>query len=276
MGDLPSRRGRRAGRRPITSASSRLLASKVFTPGKKKVKGKRRPGARRAREPREGGNRGARGGEAETKGKRGERPGKPRRGGWARRTPRRGRRGRPRTLPDAPGLPGPARPREPRRFPPAPRPEERAGGGKGRRSPSRSQANTSVFVFLAAPRSGLRFTQPDGPGGTAYRAVPRGQTAGHREEEEEEGTSAGSPLLPEAPGGGRVWGVGPVPQLPATSGCHQAAPFLPGSRGGLETEAGESRTAPGPRPKLPPEGSARPRAGGSLALWRGRGSPVCT
>lgn len=42
-------RGRRAGRRPITSASSRPLGSKVFTPGKKKVQGNR-PGARRERE----------------------------------------------------------------------------------------------------------------------------------------------------------------------------------------------------------------------------------
>ncbi|XP_069400189.1 collagen alpha-1(III) chain-like [Ovis canadensis] len=41
-------RGRRAGRRPITSAGSRRLQSQVFTPGKKKVKGKR-PGTRRER-----------------------------------------------------------------------------------------------------------------------------------------------------------------------------------------------------------------------------------
>lgn len=41
-------RGRRAGRRPITSASSRPLGSQVFTPGKKKVQGKR-PGMRTER-----------------------------------------------------------------------------------------------------------------------------------------------------------------------------------------------------------------------------------
>lgn len=163
-------RGRRAGRRPITSASSRLLASKVFTPGKKKVKGKRRPGARRAREPREGGNRGARGGEAETKGKRGERPGKPRRGGWARRTPRRGRRGRPRTLPDAPRLPGSPAPRGPEspagfRRPRAPR-SARAGGRGDVRPPGPRQTHLCLFSWL---RRGRAFVSPS----LMARAAPR-------------------------------------------------------------------------------------------------------
>lgn len=127
-------RGRRAGRRPITSASSRPLASKVLTPGRRKLK-PTGPGCSRGRE-RAGGNLGAGERTAETKRKREERPGKPRRGGRAGAHP------------------------------------VGVGWGRERLSPSRSQPNTSVFVFFSSPRSSLLPTQPGGPGGTAHRALP--------------------------------------------------------------------------------------------------------
>lgn len=127
-------RGRRAGRRPITSASSRPLASKVLTPGRRKLK-PTGPGCSRGRE-RAGGNLGAGERTAETKRKREERPGKPRRGGRAGAYP------------------------------------VGVGWGRERLSPSRSQPNTSVFVFFSSPRSSLPPTQPGGPGGTALRALP--------------------------------------------------------------------------------------------------------
>jgi hypothetical protein len=128
------RRGRRAGRRPVTSASSRPLTSKVLTPGRRKLK-PTGPGCSRGRE-RAGGNLGAGERTAETKRKQEERPGKPRRGGRAGAHP------------------------------------VGVGWGRERLSPSRSQPNTSVFVFFSSQRSSLPPTQTGGPGGTTLRALP--------------------------------------------------------------------------------------------------------
>lgn len=144
---------------------------------------------------------------------------------------------------------------------PKPRGSARAGRGRGRRAPSWSRPNTSVFVFFAAPRSGLPPARPDGPGGTARRAVlpwADSRESGGRGVGGGEVTSAGSPLLPKAHRGGREgaatlppathtpvvtlrWACVPGRRLPASQGCC----------GGLE---------PGPTP--PSRLVFRPQAGG--------------
>ena len=137
------------------------------------------------------------------------------------------------------GLSASPRPRAARRTPqvsasPTPRGSAQAGG-RGRFTPSWSQANTSVFVFFAAPGSGLPLTRPDGPGGTAHRAVPRGQTArGRKEQPRKMEPPLAHPSRPKPLGSGEKELL-PRPPPPPHS-CHRAvglsvgkaALFLPG------------------------------------------------
>ena len=143
-------RGRRAGRRPITSAGSRRLPSQVFTPGKKKVKGKR-PGTRRER----GYERVGTG--APEKEKRRQRearraPGEtPERGLGPARTPRReeGPAG------DRPRRPAPRCPGSPAGFRRPHAPGERAGEGEGAifLPPGPGQTHLCLFSLLSWGRA---------------------------------------------------------------------------------------------------------------------------
>lgn len=183
-----------------------------FHPGKEESSREAAWDADGARAP-AGGNPGARERKAETKRKLGERPGKPRRGGRARAHPAEGGGaggGRGLSAPLRPALP-----REPRRFPPAPLPRERAGGGGGGDGllpPGPIPTHLCLFSLL---RRGRACLQPSPVAMVAPRTAPRPcrQTAWAHEEEEDV-TSACSPLLPKAP---EVWreglllGTSPLP-----------------------------------------------------------------